>query len=192
MSNKGRVIVISGPSGVGKSTICNIILKKRNDLWFSISTTSRVQRKGEQQNREYIFISKSSFLEQIKQNRFLEYAEVHGNLYGTPREPLEKVLEGGKNVLLDIDVQGAQKIMTLFSAGIFIFLIPPKFGDLKERLQKRNTDNTDEISKRLIQAQKEMEYMKDYKYIIQNIKIADTVRSILEILKNELDRNAEL
>ena len=99
-----------------------------------------MQRKGEQQNREYIFISKSSFLEQIKQNRFLEYAEVHGNLYGTPREPLEKVLEGGKNVLLDIDVQGAQKIMTLFSAGIFIFLIPPKFGDLKERLQKRNTD----------------------------------------------------
>ncbi len=180
------MIVVSGPSGVGKSTICNMLLRRRNDLWFSISATSRPPRKGERSGHEYHFISRRSFEHQITKNRFVEYAEVHGNLYGTPRAPLENAMIRGKNVLLEIDVQGAKKIMGEFADGIFIFLMPPRFTDLQKRLGKRNTDGLKEINQRLTRAQKEIAYKKDYKYVVENRTVAQTLKTVLGILENEI------
>lgn len=185
MNRKNKLIIISGPSGVGKTTICNEIIARRKDIIFSISATTRKKRKGEVNGREYFFLSDSKFKEWIKQKKFAEYAIVHGNYYGTPKEFLEQNLKKGFNVLLDIDVQGAKQLMSVYSDAIYIFVLPPKFDELKKRLEKRNTDDKQEIDKRLKTARKELKYMNDYKYIIKNEYLEDAIEEILRIIDSE-------
>ena len=185
MNRRGKPIVISGPSGVGKTTICSHILKDRADIHYSISATSRAKRKGEKQGREYIFLSKREFEEWIKREIFVEYAIVHGNLYGTPKKSLEENLGKGYHVLLDIDVHGAKKLMQKYAGGIFIFIKPPGLPELARRLVKRNTDNKKDISNRLAMARQELKYKNDYEYVIENRDLGKTVKKILSIIEKE-------
>lgn len=187
MNRVGKLIILSGPSGVGKTTICNKIIQQRSDIVYSISATSRQRRKGEKHGREYYFLSEDEFKNWIKQEKFVEYAIVHGNYYGTPREFLEENLKKGLNVLMDIDVQGAKKLMNLYPDGIFIFLLPPNFDELKKRLLKRNTDDEKEISNRLKTAEEEMKYMRDYRYVVKNENLEETVTEILKIIDKETE-----
>ncbi len=189
MNKKPKLIVISGPSGVGKTTICNEIIARRKDIVYSISATSRQKRKGEVNGREYFFLSSDEFQRWIKQGRFVEYAKVHGNYYGTPREFLEENLKEGKSVLLDIDVQGAKKLMKIYPDGIYIFILPPDFDELKNRLKKRNTDDDKVIEKRLKNASNELKYLSDYKYAVKNIVLEETIKEILGIIDEEIKGN---
>ncbi len=185
MNNRGKLIVISGPSGVGKTTICNELIARRKDTVYSISATSRRKRKGEKNGREYFFLSEKEFKEWIREGRFAEYAIVHGNYYGTPKQFLEENLKNGINVLMDIDVQGAKKLMPLYPDGIYIFVMPPDFEELQRRLLKRNTDDKNEIESRLETARKEMEYLNDYRFVVKNDQLEDTINEILEIINKE-------
>jgi len=185
LNKKGKLIVLSGPSGVGKTTICKEIIARRKDTVYSISATSRPKRRGEKNGREYFFLSQKEFKDWIEKDRFAEYAIVHGNFYGTPKEFLQENLKKGLNVLMDIDVQGAKKLMPQYPDGIYIFILPPDFDELKRRLLKRNTDDEKEIENRLKTANKELKFIEDYKYVVKNINLEDTVREILAIIEKE-------
>lgn len=186
LNKKGKLIVISGPSGVGKTTICNELINRRKNTVYSISATSRRKRKGEKNGREYFFLSKKEFKEWIKEGRFAEYAIVHGHYYGTPKQFLEENLKKGFNVLMDIDVQGAQQLKPLYPDGIYIFILPPDFQELQHRLLKRNTDDKKEIKNRLERAKEEMEYLNDYRFVIKNDRLEDTIKEISEIINKEI------
>ncbi len=188
MNKKAKLIVISGPSGVGKTTICNEIVSRRKDIVYSISATSRPRRKGEKNGREYFFLSEVEFKNWIKQKKFAEYAIVHGNYYGTPIEFLQQNLRKGFSILMDIDVQGAKKLMPLYPDGVYIFVMPPDFDELKNRLLKRNTEEAKVIEKRLKTAKKELEYANDYKYVVKNECLEKTITEILEIIAKEIGR----
>lgn len=185
-AKRGNLIVLSGPSGVGKTSICQRILDARPDIRYSISATSRPMREGEKNNREYIFITESEFNDWIEKGLFIEYARVHGNLYGTLKKNLEDNLSDGYHVLMDIDVQGARALMDSYPKGLYFFIVPPNFAELEQRLKKRNTDKNEVIKNRLAKAFEELKYKEDYKYIIENRDLDDTVSEILEIIKIEL------
>jgi guanylate kinase len=184
--NRGRVIVLSGPSGVGKTTICERLVSARSDLRYSISATSRPKRKVEKHGREYIFLTKTEFRRWIEEGLFVEYATVYGNYYGTPKKPLEGILAKGLHVLMDVDVQGAKSLMNVYPDGIYFFIIPPDIAELERRLMKRNTDGADVIRNRLGRALEELEYKKDYKYVIENNHLGTTVAEILRIIEKEM------
>jgi guanylate kinase len=188
MTERGKLIVLSGPSGVGKTSICREILNVRPDIQYSISATSRPMREGEENNREYIFISESEFKEWIKNDLFIEYARVHGNLYGTLKKNLEDTLSNGYHVLMDIDVQGARVLMNSYPTGLYFFIVPPDFTELEQRLIKRNTEKNEVIKNRLAKAFEELKYKEDYKYIIENRDLDDTVSEILSIIDIELGK----
>jgi len=185
MNRRGKIIVLSGPSGVGKTTICKKILKRRSNIRYSISATSRPKRKGEEDGREYFFLAKKEFKEWIRKGLFIEYAVVHNYLYGTLKKYLEDSLNKGYHVLMDVDVQGAKKLMKLYPAELYFFIIPPDVIELEKRLLKRNTDKNEEIRNRLATAFDELKYKNDYKYIIENRKLEDTVKVILSIIEKE-------
>lgn len=185
-AKRGNLIVLSGPSGVGKTSICQRILDARPDIRYSISATSRPMREGEKNNREYIFITESEFNDWIEKGLFIEYARVHGNLYGTLKKNLEDNLSDGYHVLMDIDVQGARALMDSYPKGLYFFIVPPNFAELEQRLKKRNTDKNEVIKNRLAKAFEELKYKEDYKYIIENRDLDDTVSEILEIITIEL------
>jgi guanylate kinase len=178
--------VLSGPSGVGKTTICERLLRSRADLRYSVSATSRPRRKVEQNGREYIFLTKTEFRNWIRNSRFVEYAEVYGNFYGTPRKPLEETLRKGLNVLMDVDVQGAKSLMKAYPNGVYIFVVPPDLAELQKRLKKRNTDEHEVIESRLARALEELKYKNDYRHIIENENLDKTVSEILIILDEKL------
>lgn len=178
--------MLSGPSGVGKTTICERILASRSDVRYSVSATSRPRRPVEKDGREYIFLTVDDFRRWIEQGLFVEYAEVYGNYYGTPKETLEQGLSDGYNILLDIDVQGARKLMDLYPDGIFIYVMPPDIAELARRLRKRDTDHDEVIRNRLEKARNELGYRDDYKYSIVNEEIDKTVSGILGIIEKEL------
>lgn len=180
------MIVLSGPSGVGKTSICQRILRVRSDIRYSVSATSRPMRAGEKNNREYIFLTETEFKEWIEKDRFIEYARVHGNLYGTPKKPLEDCLNSGLNILMDIDVQGARALMDSYPDGLYFFIVPPDFEELEQRLIKRNTEKNEVIKNRLAKAFEELKYKQDYEYIIENRELEDTVSRILSIIDMEL------
>jgi len=183
------LIVLSGPSGVGKTSICRRILDARSDIRYSISATSRPMRGGEENNREYIFITESEFKEWIDKDLFIEYARVHGNLYGTLKKNLEDTLAKGFHVLMDIDVQGARVLMDSYPNGLYFFIVPPDFAELEQRLIKRNTEKNEVIKNRLAKAFEELSYKEDYKYIIENRDLDDTVSEILRIINIEVSAN---
>ncbi len=187
MNKRGKLIVLSGPSGVGKTSICQRMLNSRSDIRYSVSVTSRSMRQGEKNNREYIFLTEAEFKDWIEKGRFVEYAWVHGNLYGTPRKTLENTLNKGHHVLMDIDVHGARVLMNSYPDGLYFFIVPPDFAELEQRLIKRNTDKNEVIKNRLAKAFEELSYKNDYKYIIENRDLAKTVQEILSIIEKEID-----
>lgn len=185
MKSRGKLIVLSGPSGVGKTTLCKKIIERRSDIRYSISATSRPMRRDEKNGREYFFLSEREFKEWIERGFFIECAVVHNYLYGTPKKYLEDNLGNGYHVIMDVDVQGAKKLMKLYPDGIFVFVIPPDVVELEKRLQKRNTDKNEEIQSRLATALEELKYKNDYKHVIENRDLEDTVSKILSIIENE-------
>ncbi len=177
-----RLIIISSPSGGGKSTICNMIIKRSPDIEYSISTTTRPPRQHEEDGKEYFFVAKDEFEKMIKNDAFLEWAMVHGNYYGTSRKKIEDLLNRGKSCILDIDVQGGMQIKNKHPNAVSVFIMPPSFEELEKRLKERSTDNEESIKLRLDNAKKEMEYKKFYDYVVVNNKIEDTINKIVEIL----------
>ena len=192
---KGLLIVVSGPSGVGKGTVCKAFLKKYKEVFLSVSATTRKPREGEVDGENYYFIKKDDFLEKIENNGFLEYAEYVDNYYGTPKNVVLDKLDAGQDVLLEIELQGAMKVKKAYSEALFIFLLPPNMKILRDRIEKRGTENIDIIDKRMEKAQDEIDFIEYYDYIVVNEDVevaADTIYSIIESEKYRVVRNKEL
>lgn len=182
---EGLLIVVSGPSGCGKGTICNELLKRNNNVNISISTTTRKPRVGEIDGQSYFFVSEEKFKEMIENDEFIEYAHVHSNFYGTPKKFVLDKLGKGEDVLLEIDVQGALQIKKIYPKGVYIFILPPSMDELKDRITKRGTETESDILKRLKTAYEEMNYAKEYDYLVVNDELLDAVGKIESIITAE-------
>jgi guanylate kinase len=180
--NSGSLFIVSAPSGAGKTTLCSKVLSLIPNLHFSVSYTTRQPRPGEMNDRDYTFISRDGFKSMIKKGEFVEWAEVHGELYGTSKGRLETLLDSGKDVMLDIDTQGAMQIKKQFGEGVYIFVLPPSLDVLKTRLEKRMTDSRDEINKRLRTALSEIKTYDQYDYVIINDIFEDALKELAAIL----------
>lgn len=178
VNKEGVLVVLSGPSGAGKGTICKALLKEV-DIQYSISATTRKPRVGEKDGCEYFFLEKEEFEEKIKQNAFLEWAKVYDNYYGTPIKFVEEVLKSGKDCILEIDPQGALKVKEKKPDAVFVFIAPPSMQELENRITGRGTENITEIKKRMNCAKEEMLCMCNYDYVIVN----DTVECAVEKMK---------
>lgn len=183
---KGLLIVISGPSGAGKGTIVNELLKQEENLWLSISMTSRLPRENEKNGKDYYFVTKQEFEEKINQNELLEYAIVHHNMYyGTPKAHIEEKINKGIDVILEIDIQGALKIKEKIKESIFIFILPPSMEELKKRLINRATESEEKIMERFQTAYNEINHMTKYNYVVINDHIKDAVNKVKSIISAE-------
>ena len=182
---KGQILIISGPSGSGKSTLLNRLLKEENDLYFSISSTTRVPRQGETDGVNYYFTSEDEFKKGIDADEFLEWACVHGNYYGTSLKPVLKALEEGKIAIFDIDVQGFNIAKSKFAQNITsVFITTASKNELKSRLQNRGTDSAETIEKRLINAVGEMEHILEYDYFLINDDLQNCYENLRGILRS--------
>ena len=182
--NKGMLIVVSGPSGCGKGTLLAEILKS-DKFFYSVSATTRNPRPGEADGVNYHFLSKERFEELIAQDGVLEYAEYCGNYYGTPKKPVEDMLSEGKHVILEIEVQGAMKIMEKCPEAIFVFILPPSLKELRRRLNKRGTETEDVIEKRLSEAAGEIKQAYKYDYTVINGELSAAVDDLNSIIRAE-------
>ncbi|MPQ42457.1 guanylate kinase [Clostridium tarantellae] len=192
--NKGVLIVISGPSGAGKGTICKALLEKNEDIFISVSATTRNPREGEVDGVNYHFLSKEQFLRRVEEDDFLEWAEVYGNYYGTPKSNVEKLLDEGKNVILEIDIQGALKVKEKAREGVFIFILPPSMEELKQRIIKRGSETPESLMTRFKSAYQEINYVSKYNYAVVNDNVEDAVNKIESVLiaeKCRVDRLKE-
>ena len=182
---KGQILIISGPSGSGKSTLLSRLLKEENDLYFSISSTTRAPRQGETEGVNYYFISEDEFKKGIDADEFLEWACVHGNYYGTSLKPVLKALEDGKIAIFDIDVQGFNIAKSKFAQNITsVFITTASKNELKSRLQNRGTDSAETIEKRLINAVGEMEHILEYDYFLINDDLQNCYENLRGILRS--------
>lgn len=185
MENKGVLIIISGPSGAGKGTICKALLEKHNDLFLSVSATTREPRKGEVNGVNYYFLTKEEFKSKIEEGDFLEWAEVYGNYYGTPKSKVQEMIDSGKNVILEIDIQGALKVKENSEEGVFIFILPPSMEELKHRIINRGSETPESLLERFNSAYKEINYISKYNYGIVNDTVESAVNKIENILVSE-------
>lgn len=181
---KGLLIVVSGPSGTGKGTICKELVKKA-DVEISVSATTRSPREGEIDGRNYFFISRKEFSDRISSNGFLEYAEVYGNYYGTPVDFVMQKLDEGRDVVLEIDIQGALKIKEKYPEGIFIFILPPSMTELKNRIVGRGSETEASINERYGAALQEISYIDKYDYCIINDEVEKAVHKVMTIIEAE-------
>jgi len=187
----GNIFVISGPSGSGKTTISNRLLKEVDGLVRAVSFTTRAPRTNEKHGKDYFFISLNEFKTKIVQGDFLEYAQVFGNYYGTDRSWVENILDGGSDVLLSIDVQGAKQIKEKMKNAVLIFLVPSSLSILRHRLLNRATDNSSTIDYRLSMAREEIRCIRYYDYVVINEKIEEAVSMIKAIILAERSRVAK-
>ena len=186
MTKRGLLIVLSGPSGVGKGTVRAAIFSKGEQKFvYSISATTRLPRTGETDGVDYFFKTREEFEQMIQNKQLLEYAEYVGNYYGTPLEYVENTLATGKDVFLEIDVQGAIQVRELMPEGVFIFLTPPDLNELESRIVNRGTDSDEVIAKRMKTAREELELMKYYDYSVVNDTVDNAVQKIEEIIQTE-------
>ena len=186
MSNRGMLIVLSGPSGVGKGTVHQAMLEDEfRDFHYSVSMTTRKPRPGEQDGVDYYFVSKEEFEQEIANDGMLEYAQYVDNYYGTPMKYVNQTLESGRDVLLEIEVQGAMQVREKCPDGVFIFLTPPDLLELRNRIQKRGTDDQATIDKRMQKAADEIRMMENYDYAVVNDEIPNAVQRIEKIIESE-------
>lgn len=182
---KGHLIILSGPSGVGKGTIKDLLMTKEElNLHFSVSCTTRKPREGEIDGVHYFFVSRDRFNEMIEENAFLEYAQFVENCYGTPKLAVEEQLEKGQNVLLEIEMQGALQVIEKCPEAVSIFILPPSIEELEKRLRGRKTETEDVILKRLNQAKEDLEMKKYYQYHVVNTTVEEAVHQISNIILN--------
>lgn len=182
---QGLLIVISGPSGAGKGTICQELRKIHPELHLSISCTTRPPRPGERHGVNYYFVDKETFEKMISENSLLEYAKVYENYYGTPQNYVQEKLSAGKDVVLEIDIQGALQIKAKYPEGVLIFVVPPGLSLLKERLSKRGTDSAETIEKRLKCVCDELSNTKRYDYLVINDTVENALDQVEAIIKAE-------
>ncbi|MBW1748242.1 MAG: guanylate kinase [Deltaproteobacteria bacterium] len=180
---RGRLFIISAPSGAGKTTLCRATLKRLKDMLYSVSYTTRSPRKGEQDGVDYHFISKEGFRADIKTGRWSEWAEVHGNYYGTSAEFIEKGLSSGRDTLLDIDVQGTIQILKRHPDSVTIFVLPPSMDTLRQRLEMRGTESETVLKRRLENAKKEMTQQNLYRHLIVNDQLSSAIEELISIIQ---------
>lgn len=183
--NPGKLFVFSGPSGAGKGTICKSLLEQMDELAISVSMTTRNPREGEIDGVNYFFTDKNTFEENIARNNFLEYAQVYGNYYGTPKGPVLEKLADGIDVILEIDMQGALKIKENYPDGVFIFILPPSMAELRKRLTGRGTETEEAIEMRLGETLKELSYIDKYDYCVVNGVLEEAVSRVKAIVVAE-------
>jgi len=180
---RGHLFVISAPSGTGKTTLSRAILKRFTDMLYSVSYTTRSPRKGEQEGVDYHFISKEAFKKDIETGRWSEWAEVHGNYYGTSAEFIEKGLSSGSDILLDIDVQGTMQILKRHPDSVTIFVLPPSMNTLRQRLEMRGTESQTVLRRRLENAKKEMAHKNLYRHVIVNDQLLSAIEALISIIE---------
>lgn len=181
--SKGILIVLSGFSGAGKGTLVKELMKTYDNYALSISMTTRKPREGEVHGREYFFTERESFEEKIAQNGLIEYAEYCGNYYGTPRDYVEEMIAAGRDVLLEIEIQGMHKVKKMFPDMLTLFVTPPSIAELEKRLRGRGTETEEVIRKRLARAAEEAKGMEDYEYLVVNDDLQECVEEIHSIVK---------
>lgn len=186
---KGLLILISGPSGTGKGTVCDLLRQKHPEISYSISATTRQPRPGEQDGVNYFFYTKEKFREMIDQGQLLEWAEVYGNFYGTPKQKVLDRLDAGEDILLEIDTQGALNVMKVMPEGLFIFLLPPSLEELAARLKGRGTETEESLHRRLGAAVDEIKLATKYRYVVVNDKVEDAEETIANIIEAEHHRS---
>ncbi len=186
LNQNGLLIVLSGPSGVGKGTVRRALFDiKGHNLTYSISMTTRKPREGEVDGEDYYFVSKEEFKQRIEEGKFLEYAEFVGNYYGTPIDKVEDSIKAGKEVVLEIEVEGAKQVKKKKEDAVFIFIAPPSFSALKDRLNHRGTEAPEIINERLEKAKRELRLINDYDYIVINDSVDNAANRIMAIIRAE-------
>lgn len=188
MSSENLIIVVSAPSGVGKTTVIQYLLSQRQDLVVSVSATTRKPRLGERDGVDYYFISEEEFKAKIENNEFVEYAEVHNSLYGTLRNELERHLNSNKHVILELDVQGMRSIKKKYPYSISVFLLPPSMAEMERRLRNRGTETEEKIKLRIQRAKEEMKCRREFDYNIVNYQVEQSAYDLNTIINAELLR----
>lgn len=188
--DKGHLFVVSGPSGAGKGTICQKLVEQ-TDVELSISMTTRNPRPLEKQGENYYFVTKEEFLQTIEENGLLEYAEVYGNYYGTPKTLVMEKLNAGKDVILEIDIQGAMKVKQSYPGGVFIFILPPSMTELRKRITGRGSESEEAINMRLGETLKEVSYIDKYDYCVVNGELEEAVNRVKAIVIAEHSKVSE-
>ena len=191
MNRRGKTFIVSGPSGVGKSTVLRALFQGRDDLYFSVSATTRAPREGEVDGKDYHFISADRFRSMIEEDAFLEYAEYVSNFYGTPKKFVDEAMDAGKDVILDIEIQGAAQVNAKRPETVRIFIAPPSWEELERRLTARGTDTPEKIQKRLLRAKVELDSASGYDYFVINDTVENAVREINAIMLAEHCRPSE-
>lgn len=188
LKKRGLLIVVSGPSGAGKDSVCNLVKESNSNLWISVSCTSRGIRNGEVDGVNYYYLTRDEFEKKIENHDFLEYAIYNDNYYGTPIDKIEEKLNNGFDVVLVIEVEGALKVKKLYPDAVFIFILPPSMEELKNRLIKRGTESPDKILKRFKTAYREINEISKYNYVIVNDDLREAVKKMESIIISERSR----
>ena len=194
-TNPGLLIIMSGPSGAGKGRVRNELLKRRPGIHYGISATTREKRPGEVDGVNYYFLSKEEFLRRVERGGFVEWAEVYGNYYGTPRQPMEEYLAAGRDVIIEKDIQGAQSLKAIYPDAVYVFILPPSLEELRRRITARGTESEQARNQRLASASDELSYIGTYDYAIVNDDLqqaVDQLEAIFTAEKCRVHRQPEL